>query len=183
MVSHDVEVAAAFLDREFRHAGVEDLRSNRKYCTRRRYDRETKRGTGSSTLGEVGKALDLWRHVQSPIDAQDKDAMTTLLVATHFWVVDNHSKARPSSSPARRRLISNKTFKAALNVLVGLSGVAMLIKAVLPALIGLVAILAFLYWLSPGAFVFMLFLLPTSVWFMWWATRRAEEIDREESGQ
>ena len=182
VIAHDVKTATSFLDREFTLAGVETLQGNRKCCTRRRFERDTRKGTGS-TLQEMGTALNLWRFVKSPADAEDKDAMTTLLGATHFWLVDNHSKARSSSSPTKRRLISNDAFTAVLDVLVRITGIAMLIKGALPSLVGMVAVLAFSYWMSPGVFAFMLFLFPAFGWFAWWALKRAEEIDREQSGE
>ncbi|MCY3841507.1 MAG: 3'-5' exonuclease [Gammaproteobacteria bacterium] len=180
VVGHDVEVAAAFLDREFGLADVDSLDGNRKYCTKRRFcgDRRT---AANSSLREMETALGLWRHVRSfTVDAEDRDAAAVLLAACQFRAVDSHLEEggrRPRRQ--RPRLISDDALRTFVAVLGGMGVGALAIKALLPSALALIALLAIVYYFSPGMSVALGFLCLAAGWFMWWVDSRIKELDDE----
>ena len=173
VVGHDVAAAVAFLDREFILAGVDSLDANEKYCTKRRFcgDQET---VANSSLSEMDTALHLRRHVRSfPVDAEDRDAARTLLAAAHFWAADNGHRL------AKRRFISDGTIETLVAVLAGVGGVGLLVKVFLPPVLVIVAVLALMYYISPGLTVAFGLFGVACTWFMWWVYSRAKELEDE----
>ena len=174
--------ATAFLEREFRLAGIEPLQGNPVHSTKARFERDTKRRVGSG-LAKVATTLQVRKSVTSfDVDEQTKDAATTLLVALHFWVLDNPTKVRGFERPTRRRVVSDDAFRTLLKVFNGIGLVVVLAKALLPSAIALVLILLFLYWITtPGVFLAMVGACGALYGLAFWVVARAKELDDDES--
>lgn len=184
IIGHGVAAATAFLDHEFRLAGVRTLAENRKYCTEARLTHDRPK-LPSPSLSEMATALNLRRKVRSNrVDEIDKDAATILFAAVHFWTVDNHSSLR--SPMAERHPVSYATLVVTMKVLAGAGLLALVITKLLPVTVGLVLLLALIYWIEPAfLFIFLFIILVGLAFFGWmaWAASRAEELDGEQSDE
>ena len=123
--------ATAFLGREFQLAGVESLQGNPVHSTKARFERDTQRRVGSG-LEQVATALRVRKSVTSfDVDEHTEDVATILLVALHFWILDNPTRVRAVKPPARRRLVSDNAFRTLLKVLTGIGAFGLLAKGTL----------------------------------------------------
>ena len=94
-------------------------------------------------------------------------------------VVHNSLEEHGSADKAgKRRFISDDAFRTFVAVLETVGGLALLAKVFVPPALGL-ALLALMYYFSPGMAVVLGVVSVASGWVMWWAVSRAKELDGE----